>query len=608
VAQRLGSPLDAVLRLLNGEGQEIARVDDAAGAGGDCRLEHLFESEGDYFVALRDVRHAGGTAHRYRLRVGSFPLVTAVYPAGGRSGAIMSFELAGREGDAASMVNVELPKAHGAARLASFSVPSTEDGGSGWFQVEANPGNESLEHEPNEGFTQATPVQFPGVVNGRLDKPGDRDDFKFQAQKGQRVHGVARTRELGSPCDLHVSLHTADGNQIAQARQELQTILDAEIPADGEYTLHVEDLLVGASGSGCVYRVEVDDAFAGFTLNAEQPQYTAPQGGTLVVKVLAQRQGYDGSIELGVEGLGDGVTLEGQTFEGPETLLKITLPADISAGELRQAAIIGKAKVGEKVLTARANQRTPLKALFPNVLAFPTALENAIAVGVGPAFPPFFELSPASSPVYFPQLVGASTFDVNIARKNEAFKEAISLAVEGLPPGVTAEVAPVDDGLKAVRVSLKGPVELAEGDFPLRLVGTGKFQEQTQVVRLENLTLRVVKPLVVSVNLSAPITAGSAQKATVAVQRFGEEPQPVRLQFSDGPAGLSAPIVVMIPADKNSTEISFTAAADAPAGKYENLAAVASTTVKGQNVTVTSPPVSVEILPSSGEKSSEGKP
>ncbi len=65
---------------------------------------------------------------------------------------------------------------------------------------------------------------------------------------------------------------------------------------------------------------------------AEQTQYSSPQGGTFVVKVLAQRRGYDGPIELAVEGLGDGVTLEGNKFEGGETLLKITLAGRHSAG------------------------------------------------------------------------------------------------------------------------------------------------------------------------------------------------------------------------------------------------------------------------------------
>ena len=120
------------------------------------------------------------------------------------------------------------------------------------------------------------------------------------------------------------------------------------------------------------------------------------------MKVLAQRRGYNGPIELAVEGLGDGVTLEGNTFDGAETLLKITLPADIPAGEIRHATIVGKAKVGEQTVTVPANQREPLMAMFPNALSLPTQLENTIAVGVGPPFPPFFDLSVASPQLYFP--------------------------------------------------------------------------------------------------------------------------------------------------------------------------------------------------------------
>jgi hypothetical protein len=600
VSQRLGSALDPVLRLVALDGNEVARLDDAAGAGGDCRLAHIFAAEGDYLLAVGDVRHAGGDAYRYRLRVGSFPLVTAVYPAGGRSGTVMSFALAGDEAEAASTVNVDLPDTGAAPRLVSFSVPSADGAGSGWFQVEANPGLESLEHEPNDGPAEATAAQVPGVLNGRLDKVDDRDHFKFQARKGQRVHCVALTRELGSDCDLYLRLLKSDGSQIAVASQDRQTVLDAEIPEDGEYVLRVDDLLVGGS-PGHVYRIDVSDTFAGFALNAEQTQYSGPQGGTFVMKVLAQRRGYNGPIELAVEGLGDGVGLEGSTFEGAETLLKITLPANIGAGELRHARIIGKAKVGEQTMTVAANQREPLRAVFPNALSLPTQLENTIAVGVGPTFPPYFDLSLASTQLYFPQLVGVSTFDINIARTNEAFKDAVSFAVEGLPAGVTAEVAPVEDGSKAYRVTLKGPVDLAEGEFPIRIVGTGKFQEQTRTVALENLTLRVTKPLVVSVALAGPIVAGGQQQADVRLERFGEGPQPVRLQFSDGPAGLSAPIVVTIPGDANQAKIPLAAAADAAAGKFDNLVVVASTTVMGQNVTVSSKPASVEIQPAAAK-------
>jgi hypothetical protein len=186
---------------------------------------------------------------------------------------------------------------------------------------------------------------------------------------------------------------------------------------------------------------------------------------------------------------------------------------------------------------------------------------------------------------------------VNVARTSDAFKEPIALTVEGLPQGLTANIGPVDDGSKAYRVSLTGPADLAEGSFPIRILGTGKFQEQTRTVTLENVTLRITKPLVVSLSVAGPITAGGGQHAEVNVERFGAEPQPVKLRFSDGPAGLAAPIMVTIPSDATQVKIPLTAAADAAPGKFDNLIVVASTAVKGQNITVQSKPAVVEIQP-----------
>jgi hypothetical protein len=355
-------------------------------------------------------------------------------------------------------------------------------------------------------------------------------------------------------------------------------------------------LLVG-NAPGHVYRIDVSETYGGFTLAAEQLQYTCPQAGTFVVKVLAQRRGYDGPIELSVDGLGEGVILEGNKLEGGEALLKVTMPSSIPQGEIRLATIRGSAKIGETSVSVQASQRAALGTIFPNAPALPTDLEKTIAVGVGPPFPPFYDLSVASPELIFPQLVGASSFDVNITRSNEAFKEPVTIAVEGLPPEIKAEIAPVEDGLKAVRVSLQGPADLAEREIPIRIVGTGRFQEQIRSVVLQNLTLRVAKPLAVSISMAGPIAAGGGQQADVVLQRFGDEPQLVRLQISDGPAGLLAPIFVTVPADASQIKIPLTAEATAPAGKFDNLVVVATTTVKGQNVAVASKPAAVEVVP-----------
>jgi hypothetical protein len=598
VSQRLGSKLDPVLRLLKADGKEISRFDDAESSGGDTRFAHTFDADGDYLLALGDVRHAGGNEYRYRLRVGSFPLISAAYPLGGQSGAVMSFELVGRETNPLAKLNVALPDTRNTRRFVSFGVPSLDGAGSGWFQVEASPESETLEHEPNDSVAEATAAQFPGVLNGRFDKPGDRDYFKFKAQKGQRLHCVACSRELGSACDVYMSLHKADGSQLAEARQERRTVLDFDVPADGEYLLHVEDLLVGGiPKADHVYRIRLDNAYSGFSLHSDALQYSAPQAGTFVVKVIAKRNGYGGPIELAVEGLGDGIKLEGNTIADAETLLKITLPSGIPSGGVRNATIIGKAKIGEQTVAVPATEREPLSALFPNSFSLPTQLENSIAIGVGPTFPPFFDLNVASPQLYFPQMLSASSFDVNISRTNAAFKDPVSLSIEGLPTGITAKIAPVDDGSKALRVSLKGPKDLAEGEFPVRIVGTGTFQGQTRKVVLENLKLRVTKPLIVSMTMAGPIAAGGQQRADVQLVRFGAGPQSVRVQVSDGPEGLAAPIFVTIPGDVSQAKISFTAAATAKPGKFANLVVVASTTVAGQNVTVQSKPAPVEILP-----------
>jgi hypothetical protein len=595
VSQRLGSNLDPLLRLLTADGEEIVQLDDTEGVAGDCRLAHTFTESGDYLLALRDVRYAGGADYRYRLRIGSFPLIRAAFPAGGRSGEVVSFEPNDAELDIPEPLHVTLPEVTGSPRLVSFGVPSKTGAGSGWFQAEVNPGDESLEVEPNDSSTEATAAKFPGALNGRLDKPGDHDHFKFHAKKGQRVHCIAKTRDLGSPCDLYLSLHRTDGAQIALARQDRQTVLDAEIPEDGEYVLHVEDLAVGGDAAAHVYRIDVSEAYAGFSLTTEHTQYTAPQGGTVVVKVLAQRRGYNGPIELAVDGLGDSPALEGNTFEGGETLLKITVPKNIAQGDFRLAKIVGKAKIGEHSATVAASLREPLQAFFPNAVSLPTDLENTVAIGIGPPFPPFFDLSLAASPIYFPQLIGEASFEVNISRTNDNFKGPVSLIVEGLPAGITADAKLVDDGTKLLRVTLKGPADLAEQELPIRITGWGKFQEQTRTVILESIKLAIVKPLVVSVVLPAPIVAGQEQPATVRLQRFGNEPQPVQLQVTSAPDGILAPISVSIPPETNEVKLSLAAATTAAPGKFENLIITASTTVNGQTVTVESSPTTVEI-------------
>jgi hypothetical protein len=67
-ARRIGSRLDAVLRLLDSEGKQLATNDDAAG-GKDSRLTFTAPKAGQYLAEVRSLSTRGGDDYFYRLEV-----------------------------------------------------------------------------------------------------------------------------------------------------------------------------------------------------------------------------------------------------------------------------------------------------------------------------------------------------------------------------------------------------------------------------------------------------------------------------------------------------------------------------------------------------------
>jgi hypothetical protein len=75
-ARRLGSPLDAVLKLTDAEGRQLAFNDDHEDKGvgllphqADSRLACKLPADGAYYLTGADTQHQGGPDYGYRLRV-----------------------------------------------------------------------------------------------------------------------------------------------------------------------------------------------------------------------------------------------------------------------------------------------------------------------------------------------------------------------------------------------------------------------------------------------------------------------------------------------------------------------------------------------------------
>ena len=457
---------------------------------------------------------------------------------------------------------------------------------------------EEHETEPNDEPSQSTAIAIPGGMSGRFERPRDRDYYHFSALAGQRLAIAGHSRGCGSPSELFLRLLGPDGQTLARSDDGRSNDADltATIPADGTYRLSVAELNHRGDPEH-VYRVEIKPLAPGFSLTADRDRASPPQGGVIAVKITATRREFAAPITLSAVGLGEGVSLAGNVIaaDATETTLKITLSSTLSAGSWRQLALLGTGTIGETTVTSPVTTTAALGSQIPALAVVPAGLDRTIAVGVGPVFPAFYKIAIEPAEPVLAQVVAAGSFKIKIQRLS-GINEQFAIAVDGLPPGVQAKVAPVPAGQNEATVSLAASGRLELGTAKLRITATGIHQDQPQTVIAEP-TLRIIKPLIVSLKPAGPLAAGGKQLVKVQLVRFGAEPGPVKVVLKNVPTGIAAPAELTIAADKSEADIELTAAADAAAAKAENLIAVASATVQGEAISVESAPAILEVGP-----------
>jgi hypothetical protein len=338
VAQRLGSLLDPLLRILDATGHELAANDDAPGLGADARIEFRAPRTGDYFVEVRDSRYAGGPRHRHRVRLAE-PLPNPL-PFLGKPG------------------------------LAHFTAPLATSAS-------------LAEKEPND--IQPQFIAAPIEIVGRFNKPGDRDVFAFCATKGERLLFTGRTRSLGSSCDLLLRIQTTNGTRIAEnnATGADEGILTNRFVEAGAYQLVIEELN-HLGGRDLSYRVAVEPFEPGFQLSVEAERFSVPAGETIEFDVQAQRRDYDGPISLNLVGLEGGFIATNSIIAAKTnaTKIRVTVPADLALGEFFEFGLIGSAEIKNSIITARVSTLPALRALFPEMRHLPAELDGLMSLSI----------------------------------------------------------------------------------------------------------------------------------------------------------------------------------------------------------------------------------
>lgn len=360
-ASRIASPIDSHLEIRGPQGERIVENDDHSGT--DSWLRFTPRVSGKYQAHIRDVEFRGLQDYVYRLTITAGPYVDRVFPLGGRRGETVQFQLLGQNVPG-QPVAVTLPADRTGLTAVNLSV-----GGELSNKVLIDVGDlpEVVEASGSSGADQPSPaLQLPLHVNGCIRMPGEIDRWTFHASQGQVIECELWSARLGSRLDAVVTILDSQRKALLQVGSTADNPVEPRgtltIPADGDYTLEVRDVLNSRGGADFAYRLRLGLAPGpDFRLSLASDALTLPRGGEAKLKVIAERSGgFAGEIKLQFNGIPEGVTLTSDTIAGDKSEIEVIFKADAkSKVQGLFFTVDGTAKRGDETVLRRAFVSVP---------------------------------------------------------------------------------------------------------------------------------------------------------------------------------------------------------------------------------------------------------
>lgn len=331
--QILGSPMDAVLQMVNEKGTVFDQNDDDTGF--DPRLVFVAPSDGQWFVRTfafpaapnSTIAFAGGADYIYRLTLTTEPVVEHTSPAVKFSGdPETAFTLHGWNLSAttATLARDQSTLEAGLAlpfRVGTCDIPAVAES-----QLQ---GDRTL--------------NLPIAVTGNA-AAGDTDAFLFSAAKSQNVSIGVQAHAIGSLLDPVVAVFDKDGKLLKEADDISGENPDAQLqltmPADGQYRITVMDRFRNF-GDRYFYLLRCEETRPIFTGSVKSTALTLSADKPLEIPIsVDRRHGFAEAVDFAVSGLPEGVTAECPRSEKDGDSSKaVTLKLSGTVKELFQGSI-----------------------------------------------------------------------------------------------------------------------------------------------------------------------------------------------------------------------------------------------------------------------------
>jgi len=314
----IDSKLEAVLVIADAAGRDLV-VERRSGV-----LDYIVPVDGKYIVKVHELTYQGGPAFFYRLALREL---------------------------AADAIAVRQPATR---KVSAFSWPPV-----GLPELAA-----LAEVEPNNSRTQSQKITLPCDIAGSFALAADVDMFEFEAKQGEVWWVEVASERLGLSTDPSILVQHAAGTGGAEQLTDVAELTDipspvkvssngyaydgppydagspdiigkVEIKADGLHRLQITDLFGGTrTDPRNIYRLVIRKAAPDFAVvawaqhmelrNGDRNALSKPialrGGGTMALEVVVvRRDGFDGPIELVMEGLPEGVTAKSLKIAAGQT-------------------------------------------------------------------------------------------------------------------------------------------------------------------------------------------------------------------------------------------------------------------------------------------------
>lgn len=429
LTQSMHSKMDPIVRLMHSDGRVLHVADDDS-IGPDCRFSFTFTDAGQYVLEVGESHYAAGG--EYHLRIGDFPIIHHAFPLAVQRGETIKLGFVGPDAAIVAATELAIPSTSGDA-FQNVSARIGEGKSTAWGTIAVSKQPQCVEAATQTGSDALVKqiLTVPVGVSGRLEIKGERDSYWLRGVQGQVLRFSSRTRSLGCSTMLQMQLWNAAGAKLAETTvNELDEWgFDFTVPEDGDFRLEVRDLLA-RGGSEFGYWIEVVPS-GSFSIEMKadpkgRQSFAVEQAsGGCAIDLQVSRFGYDGEIELSLDGVNEGLRILNPRIPAKaKDHHAIVLVndgwklSDFSLVSLHAQAV-GNCEIACEVSSKLLSRLTEPHVLFPATHS--KGLLSLVGVDRSDRL---FELTPSST-VLLDREATSHTAVINIKRLKKEFKAAV---------------------------------------------------------------------------------------------------------------------------------------------------------------------------------------